>query len=107
MSEHKSQWRERLRILNLSDWDRRVRIGAGNHGGARMGSVAEMPALGIKLALRKAMMAHAETALELEQSQKRLERLQTKRFVSGSLWFVLGIFATVLAAWSTDFLFDA
>lgn len=100
-----SEWQARIRVLRMEDWDRRVRIGAGNFGGARVGSVAEVPPLGVKLALRNAMISQAEAELALAETRVALERLRTRRLAAGSIWFVAGVGATVLFAYMTDVLF--
>lgn len=100
-----AEWKARLRTLRLEDWDRRVRIGAGNRGGARVGSVAEVPPLGIKLALRNAMIAQAEAELALAEARAALERLRTRRLAAGSIWFLAGVAATAAVAVLTDIVF--
>jgi len=83
-------WQDMLIILRTKDWDRRVRIGAGNMGGARVGSVAQVPPLGVKLALRKAMMERANAEIHAILALEELRRLREKRAVRGWIWFVCG-----------------
>ena len=83
-------WRTQIQVLKMPDWDARVRIGAGNRGGARIGSVRSVPPLGVKLALRKAMMERANAEIYALLAAQDLRRLRLRKGAQASLWFGLG-----------------
>lgn len=85
-------WQAQIQVLKMEDWDKRVRIGAGNRGGARIGSVRQVPPVGVKLALRKAMLERAEAEIYAIRAGQDLKRLKMKRAVQGLSWFVFGGF---------------
>ena len=83
-------WRQQIQILKLQDWDKRVRIGAGNRGGARIGSVRSVPPLGVKLALRKAMIERANAEIYAILAAEDLRRLRLRKGVAAGLWIGVG-----------------
>ena len=86
-------WRFMIKTLDAEDWDRRVRISAGNMEGARVGSVAQVPPLGIKLALRETMRARAKAELKYLETRDKLRDLRTRRMAG--LWLPFGLGAVI------------
>lgn len=83
-------WRAQISVLKQQDWDARVRIGAGNRGGARIGNVRSVPPLGVKLALRKAMIERANAEIYSILAADALRKLRLRKGVAAGLWFGLG-----------------
>lgn len=74
-----ASWRQRINTLKRNDWDRRVRISAGDRDGARVGSVAQVPPVGVKLALREAMIDRAEAEIAHLETRERLREIEMRR----------------------------
>ncbi|MBL8670312.1 MAG: hypothetical protein JNK11_06635 [Alphaproteobacteria bacterium] len=83
-------WRSMLAVLRAEDWDKRVRISSATHEGARVGSVASVPAIGLKLALRKAMTERAEAEIALREARDDLARFKLGRVLMSWVWFAAG-----------------
>lgn len=83
-------WRSMLAVLRAEDWDKRVRISSATHEGARAGSVASVPAIGLKLALRKAMTERAEAEIALRETRDELARDRLGRILMSWTWFAAG-----------------
>lgn len=100
MSERRDAgfWRQQIAVLQREDWDKRVRISAENREGARVGSVAQVPPVGIKLALREAMTDRARAELAYHETLAELRALQARRMARGWGSFALGgVLVAVLA----------
>ena len=91
-------WRQQLSVLRREDWDRRVRISAGNREGARVGSVAQVPPVGIKLALREAMHDRARAEIAYLETLERLRALQARRMARTWGSFAAGGVVVAVAA---------
>ncbi|MEM7652456.1 MAG: hypothetical protein AAF220_04670 [Pseudomonadota bacterium] len=104
-SDNPVYWHSAIETLETKDWERRVRISADGERGGRIGPVALTPTLGIKFALRSAMIARAEAELDRISAEVKARRLEQKLmgrrwigFATGGL--TVGVLAALLR-WAT------
>lgn len=83
-------WRDMLTVLDRDDWDHRVRISAGDRDGKRVGSVAQVPPVGIKLALRESLAERASAEIRALRAEAMVRRLLAMRALGFFISFCVG-----------------
>ena len=83
-------WHAAIETLETKDWEKRVRISADGDRGGRIGPVALTPTLGIKFALRHAMISRAEAEIDRIAAENKARLLEQKLMGRRWLGFAAG-----------------
>ena len=98
-------WMATISTLKKEDWDLRVRISVEGEG-TRVGPVANVPNVGVKMALRDAMVKRAQAEICRLQAEHEVKELKIKLYSKRALIFALGAASIGIAAATIRFIFS-
>lgn len=97
-------WMATISTLKKEDWDLRVRISVEGEG-TRVGPVANVPNVGVKMALRDAMAKRARAEIGRLAAEQEVKDLKLKLRSKSALTFALGAATIGIGAAIVRFIF--
>ncbi len=98
-------WMATISTLKKEDWDLRVRISVEGDG-TRVGPVANVPNVGVKMALRDSMAKRARAEISRLHSEAEVRDLRIKMHSKNALTFALGAASIGIGAAIVRFIFS-